>query len=569
MTGAGAPARRRWLWMGAGALLLMLAVLAYDAWRIEAVFESEPPGAVVRIDGRGLGVTPLTVTLSPGRHQVTLTHSHFEPEVLPLDVSRGDRVQRTVTFRRGVGRLSLLSNPRGAWVELDGRRLEGVTPLQTDAPTGPVTVRMGLAERRPQEKDVIVLADQILEVNLSLDMDPHGSLTVVTSPADAMVRFPELEVGYRPGVRLPIGEQLIEVSRNGFETQQIRFDVRYGDNHTRVALTRALGAIRVRTNRRDAEIRLAYEGADGRRTTVPYEDGMRLPVGPVEVTARALGYRTAFRTADVVREGVSVDLTLAPMNVRVGETFRDPLVDGGEGPLMIVVPPGRFVMGTPGGVPSVTPATERLLAQPFAMSVNEVSVAEYARYATAAGARLDDRLIAADEPVRYVSWAESVAYADWLSRQTGQRYRLPTEAEWEYVARAGSVTDYFFGDDPARLCEFANIADQSSKRIFREWSVTACDDGFGRLAPVGSFPPNPFGLHDLLGNVAEWVLECGVPPYDGAPEDGSEVNRGQSCDTHGIRGGAWDSQAEAVRSARRAFSRDRGDDRGIRLVKEL
>jgi len=474
-----------------------------------------------------------------------------------------------VTFHRGTGHLSLLSNPRGAWVEIDGQRLAGVTPMQVEAPTGPVTVRMGLAERRPQEKDVIVLADQTLEVNLSLNIDPHGSVTVVVSPGDATVRFPELDTAYEPGVRIPIGEQLIEVARPGYETQQIRFDVRYGDNLARVALKRAFGSIRVTSNRPEAEIRLTYDGEAGRPVTVPYQAGMRVPAGPVGVTARALGYRTAYRSVTVGRDGAAVDLTLAPMKVRVGETFRDALSGGGEGPLMIVVPPGRFVMGTPGGPPSVTPATERILAQPFAVSVNEVSVAEYGRYAASKGRRMDDRLTVAEEPMRYVAWSDSVAYADWLSGQTGQRYRLATEAEWEYVTRAGTDTDYWFGNEPERLCEFANLADRSTKRVFRDWAVVACDDGFEKLAPVGSFPPNPFGLHDLLGNVAEWVLECGVPPYDGAPEDGSVVNRGQSCDTHGIRGGSWDSQPEALRATRRGFSREPGDDKGIRLVKEL
>lgn len=236
---------------------------------------------------------------------------------------------------------------------------------------------------------------------------------------------------------------------------------------------------------------------------------------------------------------------------------------------MVVVPAGRFVMGEPDGAPSVTPATVRTLSQPFAVSVDEVSVADYRKFATSTGAPVDDRLRAPEEPMRYVSWREAVAYADWLSTQTGQRYRLPTEAEWEYVARAGTDNSKGFGDDPAQLCRYANLADQSARRVFRDWTVAACDDGFARLAPVGSLEANPFGIHDLLGNVAEWVLECGMPTYDGAPEDGSLVNSGQSCATHGVRGGAWDSKPEALTASRRGFARTAGDDRGIRLVKEL
>ena len=257
------------------------------------------------------------------------------------------------------------------------------------------------------------------------------------------------------------------------------------------------------------------------------------------------------------------------MNVRAGETFRDGLAAGGEGPLMIVIPPGEFVMGKPGGPPSVTPANARVLAQPFAVSVYEVTVADYARFAAASGKRMDERLTDQQEPIRYLAWSDAVAYADWLTSQTGQKYRLPTEAEWEYVARGGTSTDYFFGDDPERLCEFANLADQSTRQIYREWAVAPCDDGYGKLAPVGAYAANPFGLHDVLGNVAEWVQECGMPPYSWASEDGSVVNRGESCDTHSLRGGSWDSQPDSLRVFHRASSRDRGDDHGIRLVKEL
>jgi formylglycine-generating enzyme required for sulfatase activity len=543
--------------------------VGYHFWRIEVFIDSVPSGAVVHIDGRAIGRTPVTLDLPAGQHRIQLTHSHYEPENLILTVRHGDRLHRQVTLHEGTGSLSLLSNPRGAWVELDGVRQDGVTPMTVKVPTGPVTVRMGLDERRPMEKNVIVLPDQTLDVSLELNIDPHGSLTVSTSPVDARVRLPELGLAYEPGVRVPIGEQLIEVSRSGYETQRIRFDVRYGENHTSVTLTRAFGAIRVRTTPDGADVRLTYESEPGRKDTVPYEAGMRLPVGTIEVTARALGYRTAYRAVSLGEQGASVTLSLSPMNVRPGETFRDGLSSGGEGPLMVVVPAGRFVMGQPGGPPSVTPATVRTLSQPFAVSVNEVSVSEYRRYADATGVPIDARLTVPEEPVRYVSWPEAVAYTEWLSRETGSRYRLPTEAEWEYAARAGTDTAYFFGDDPAELCRYANLADLSARRIFRDWTVVDCDDGFERLAPVGSYEPNPFGIHDLLGNVAEWVQECDMPPYSRAPEDGSIVNRDQNCSTHGIRGGSWDGKPDALRVFQRNISRDRGDDRGIRLVKEL
>ena len=205
------------------------------------------------------------------------------------------------------------------------------------------------------------------------------------------------------------------------------------------------------------------------------------------------------------------------------------------------------------------------------MSVYEVNIEEYARFAAATGLTLSPRLIEADprEPIRYVGWEDAVAYTQWLTRQSGARYRLPTEAEWEYAARAGTQSDYFHGDEPLQLCTYANLADRSTRRRYREWKVVNCDDGHEKIAPVGSLAVSPFGLHDIYGNAAEWVAECGMPEYSSAPTDGAEAQRTSSCESHGIRGGSWDSQPDELRSAYRNTAGGPNDDRGIRLLREL
>ena len=535
------------------------------------MFNSEPPGAVVRVDGRGIGLTPLVTSLEPGRHRIRFEHSHYQPAVIDLQVARGDQVNESITLQRGMGRLELLSNPIGAWVELDGVRQAGITPMEVLTRSGPVTIRMGLTERRVAEQEVIVLADDTISANLSLDMDPHGSLVVSVSPADARIRLPELDLDYEQGMRVPIGEQLLEVMRPGYETQRIRYYVQYGDNRTRVELHRARGPIDVRVRPSGAKVTLSFDkelGAEGKER-VTYQPGMTLPIGRIEISASAIGYRTAFRRLDLTQAGASIDLQLTPMQVTAGSTFTDELASGGVGPEMIVIPAGSFLMGDPDGPPSMQPATLRTLSQPFAVSVAEISIAEYRQFAAAKGVEVDERLTDPAEPVRYVDWSEAVAYADWLTQETGSKYRLLNEAEWEYMARAGTDTEYWFGDEVEKLCEFANLADLSTKRVYRDWAVLGCDDGFGQLAPVRSFPANPFGVHDVHGNVSEWVLECGMPEYRYAEEDGTVVMRGQSCSTHGVRGGSWDSQPEALRSRRRGYARHRGDDRGIRVLKEL
>ena len=535
---------------------MVLGYFAYEAWRIEAVFESEPAGAVVSIDGRGIGLTPLVALMEPGRHRVTIRHSHYEPAVVDLELARGDRVERRVVLRQGTGRLELLSNPIGAWVELDGVRQAGVTPMEVLTTSGPVTVRMGLAERRLEEQEVIVLADDTISANLALDMDPHGSLVVDVRPADARVRLPELDREYEAGVRLPIGEQLIEVSRPGFETQRIRHYVQYGANRTQVVLSRAQGALSIRVSPPEAEVILSYDAPSGvsmRKERVRYQPGMKLPIGPVQVSARAIGFRTAFKNIELTAAGISLQFDLTPMQVTPGETFADQLAGGGEGPQMVVIPGGRFVMGDPDGPPSMQPATERVLAQPFAVSIHEITASQFLEFAAATDRAVDERIKAGEEPARYVAWEEAVAYADWLAAKTGTPYRLLTEAEWEYVARAGTDTAFWFGDEVERLCEFANLADLATKRRYRDWAVLDCDDGYELLAPVGSYPANPFGLHDVHGNVSEWVLDCGMPDYGNAEVDGTVTIPGQSCSNHGVRGGSWDSQPEALRSAKKGI----------------
>jgi formylglycine-generating enzyme required for sulfatase activity len=535
------------------------------------VINSDPDNATVFLDGRAVGITPFETTLSAGRHLLELEHSYFERSRETLDVRAGEAITRRVILGIGEGTLDLLSNPKGAWVEVDGRRLGSVTPAELRLTAGEHRIRMGLPERRPVEQIVVLDSGSRQEVTLTLDMDPHGSLTVTTRPTDARVSLPDLGVAYQPGVRIPIGEHLIEVSRPGYTTSRIRFEVRYGENETEVVLPREYGQLIASANRADAEISVAFTDMQGRPVRQPYSPGMRLPVGPVDVRARSLGQRSAYRKVDLTRDGATVRLVLKPMEVKAGAILRDQLKSGGGAPEMIVIPAGEFVMGDDQGLADERPQHTVVLTEPFAMSVREVSSAQYRAFAAATGRELHvkTRNDADEVPARYISWRDASAYTDWLTDQTGSRYRLPSEAEWEYVARAGTRSAYFFGDSLEEICVYANLADQSSREFYGGWESEDCDDGYPRLAPVGRLKPNPFGVHDILGNVTEWVLDCGTSDYATAPSDGSAASSRRSCRSHGYRGGSWDSQADQLRSAYRSASHGAGDDRGIRLVREL
>jgi formylglycine-generating enzyme required for sulfatase activity len=154
------------------------------------------------------------------------------------------------------------------------------------------------------------------------------------------------------------------------------------------------------------------------------------------------------------------------------------------------------------------------------------------------------------QPVVNVSWYEAVDFAKWLSQKTGQTYRLPTEAEWEYAARAGAKTKYFWGNNPDDACKYANVADLSAKKRWKGWTAFYCDDKFLVSSPVGSFQPNQFGLYDMLGNVWQWVEDVySSSAYNRLPKN-NPVYEG-SGEFRGERGGGWSNGPLGVRVSHR------------------
>ncbi|MFW2404434.1 MAG: SUMF1/EgtB/PvdO family nonheme iron enzyme, partial [Gammaproteobacteria bacterium] len=180
-----------------------------------------------------------------------------------------------------------------------------------------------------------------------------------------------------------------------------------------------------------------------------------------------------------------------------------------------------------------------------------------------------------DAPVTCVSFFDAQAYAGWLTAKTGEPYRLPTEAEWEFAARAGATTPYHWGDDPAQACAFANVrspgADAISKRQAEsdEADGFPCDDGVTHSAPVGSYEPNGLGLHDMLGNAWEWVADCIHKDYRGAPTDGSAWLDDAPCQFGVIRSGSYLNRVERSSTTVRAGRprSGRATNMGFRVAK--
>lgn len=231
----------------------------------------------------------------------------------------------------------------------------------------------------------------------------------------------------------------------------------------------------------------------------------------------------------------------ANASVAADRAFEIPLPD------MVVIPGGKFLMGSPasevGRTASEGPQHAVAMAR-FALGRTEVTFDDYDRFARATGRTLpgDAGFGRGSRPVVDVSWDDAKAYADWLSKQVGETYRLPTEAEWEYAARAGTASAYWWGDAVRRdAVAMANCAGCGPRSDVRQ------------TLPVGQFPANAYGLLDMHGNVYEWTEDCWHMNYEHAPDDGSawlEANEGD-CSARTIRGGSWFFDGEAARSASR------------------
>jgi formylglycine-generating enzyme required for sulfatase activity len=237
---------------------------------------------------------------------------------------------------------------------------------------------------------------------------------------------------------------------------------------------------------------------------------------------------------------------------------RDRLLGGGLGPKMTAVGPATFTMGSDAIRlhPDESPAHDVRVGR-FLIGVRETTYAEYERFARSTGTRLPDDFDwgRGQQPVADVSWDDANAYAQWLSRQTGHRYRLPSEAEWEYAARGDSPKSYWWG------------AELEAGRAVCFDCGTPWDDLMA--APVASLAPNPFGLYDTAGNVMEWVGDCWNPDYTGAHADARARTDGD-CRFRVARGGAFNKPAVAMRSAARYhfLPETRIDMLGFRVVRE-
>jgi formylglycine-generating enzyme required for sulfatase activity len=272
-------------------------------------------------------------------------------------------------------------------------------------------------------------------------------------------------------------------------------------------------------------------------------------------------------------------------------------------PEMVVLPAGAFTMGSPeneqGRFSDESPRHVVTFARPFAVGKFEITVDQFSAFVKETAYDAGSKCLTLEEgksavrdgrswrnpgypqtsshPAACVNWHDAKAYLGWLTKKAGKQYRLLTEAEWEYAARAtttpGSASRYTFGDDDSAMCRYGNVADKTARQTIpgaSTWTIYPCSDGYAYAAPVGTFAANAFGLYDVHGNVREWTEDCYNIGYNGAPTDGSPWLAGD-CDHRVVRGSMWGSSPANVRLALRLKDPNdtRSQDIGFRIARTM
>lgn len=524
------------------------------------VIDSDPDGAEISIDGAKLGITPATLELRAGTHRVLLRHPYHPDATRRISLARGETIQVEETLTPAQGALTIASNPKGAQVVLNGSPQPGVTPMVVDPiPAGRHEVVLQLKGRTSVTVEVEVRPGR--RVALARDLEPArmGVISVITTPAGARATLIDAAgERYAAGTPVPVGRYALEVIRNGYHPQNLTVEVNAPQKEVALTLVPITGTLTVRARPAEATITVARGG--GR--ALPYAAGTSYPAGPVTVEVRAAGYRTERRTVQIGDGPRIVEVALRAVQGTAGDRIQDALRGGGLGPAMIVLPAGRLQVSSGGSNARII--RDRRFEYPFAMGIYEITRADWSRFAAASGRAMPAAREGETDrhPILRVRFEDAVAYAEWLSEVTGAIYRLPSEAEWEYAARAGA-SSAFAGGAAEQACVFGNVADQTAETRFRAWDTIDCNDGQIRPTAVGSYQANAWGLRDMIGNASEWTATC----WDSVP--GADDSAHANCGSRAVRGGSWDTSADGIGFADAEPASREGDDRGLRLLREL
>ncbi|MGH1373758.1 MAG: bifunctional serine/threonine-protein kinase/formylglycine-generating enzyme family protein [Cellvibrionaceae bacterium] len=290
-----------------------------------------------------------------------------------------------------------------------------------------------------------------------------------------------------------------------------------------------------------------------------YYTGIPLLPGRYHIKVASKGYDQHTQWIEIEDKSFKLEVSLRKTPVP-GALFANTLSNGAKGPSMVIVPAGSFDMGNAGEA-TTSPTRKVRFKHPFAVSQYEITFADYEQFTRTTNRKVpsDNRWGKGSRPVINVDWQDAKDYVAWLRKTTGSKYRLPTEAEWEYIARAKTKEDYWWSEQDKKVANCRRGCSSAFSNLFRT-----------KTAPVGSYNANRFNVFDTGGNVGEWIEDCYQDHYLGAPRDGSAVTS-DNCSARVVRGGSIKDSIEQLKT----HSRDKRDsskgytDVGFRVVVDL
>jgi formylglycine-generating enzyme required for sulfatase activity len=519
--------------------------------------------AAVSIDGVAAGLAPGVVSVPAGERTISLRAPRYLDYAATLVVAgAGERQGLHVRLQSAWGKLSVSAVPQGAHVSVDGLD-SGAAPLTVEAPSGVRHIRIAAAGSRTWESSVVLKAGETLAVGPVTLGQPDAHLTVRSSPAGAEVTIAGTHRGRTPlSAELPAGIAYpLVVSLPGYATWTQEVFAAAGRTLAADAALKALLA-RVRVSGEPAGAELLIDGSARGATPQTLE----LPALEHRIEVRKAGYLSfAALVTPVPQLERALQYHLTPADRGRALLESAPLIRSTSGYALRLVPGGTFQMGSerrePGrrpneGYRSVT------LQRPFYIGVQPLTNGEFRRFRAGHASGFIERqsIDLDDEPVTRVSWEDAAQFCNWLSQQDGlppayepggdtytlsrpvtRGYRLPTEAEWEYAARygpAGQLQRYVWGDAPPVPAQVGNLAGSETASSLPA-TLPGYRDDYPVLAPVGRFRPTALGLHDMSGNVSQWVNDYYQSFVDAAadtdplgPADGK---------LHVVRGANWKS----------------------------
>jgi formylglycine-generating enzyme required for sulfatase activity len=550
--------------------------------------------AEVLLDGVLLGTTPLTdAELTPGVHRIELRAARFLPEVRELDVrGGGERQALAATLTPNWAPVTLATQPAGATILVDGEPA-GTTPAVLELPAGERTLEARLSGYNAWTSKVLVAANEAQTLpNVTLAL-ADGRVDIASVPTEASVSIDGEFRGRTPlQLRLSPGRtHRLSLSKPGYEQATRDLSVA-ADSGRRfeIALDAQYGDVELVSEPANAEVWIDGERRGATPTTV------RLTALRHEVELRQEGFAVA-RVDVTPRPGFpqKVERALTALDSRSGSGFAAKLTTS-QGKDLVLVSAGQFTMGSSrreAGRRSNEVLRPVRLTHAFYLGTHEVTNAEFREFKAShdSGVFAGQSLNGDDQPVVNVGWNEVAQFLNWLSIKDGFQpvyedrqgvwaavrplrngYRLPTEAEWEWAARfAGQQNGllYPWGNGLPPPDRFANLGDVAAAEILPTTLVTY-DDGFAATAPAGSFAANAVGIHDLGGNVAEWVQDFySIDAIEGTEREddplGPEVGR-----FHVVRGPSWRSATVTdLRTAARGYGLDAREDLGFRIARSL